>query len=263
MEALLLNASPAPPPELTTESRETPHAHPKLLELASEPGCRRVTRTVMLRLPVPPGKLSCPRCDSTNTKFCYYNNYNLSQPRHFCRACRRYWTRGGSLRNIPFGGGTRKTASSSNKRRRTTDTATGTEDDELVSSRCESGASGRAQIVDPDSGLGSLPKEAIPGTGSVECSWGNGQISLGGGCGGGLFPLNGHGVGQGFVYEQAFFDWPGEQVGGLDRGGVEVSGESPCCGTWQMGGSSDGGVVEGDYFTWADLAISTPAKDLK
>ncbi|KAL5714623.1 hypothetical protein ACHQM5_016557 [Ranunculus cassubicifolius] len=27
--------------------------------------------------------LKCPRCDSLNTKFCYYNNYNLSQPRHF------------------------------------------------------------------------------------------------------------------------------------------------------------------------------------
>ncbi|XVF86786.1 hypothetical protein PTKIN_Ptkin18bG0070500 [Pterospermum kingtungense] len=53
-------------------------------------------------------QLKCPRCDSTNTKFCYYNNYNLSQPRHFCRNCRRYWTKGGALRNIPVGGGTRK-----------------------------------------------------------------------------------------------------------------------------------------------------------
>ncbi|MQL89906.1 hypothetical protein Taro_022478 [Colocasia esculenta] len=52
--------------------------------------------------------LRCPRCDSTNTKFCYYNNYNLSQPRHFCKDCRRYWTKGGALRNIPVGGGTRK-----------------------------------------------------------------------------------------------------------------------------------------------------------
>ncbi|KAH7657554.1 Zinc finger Dof-type protein [Dioscorea alata] len=50
----------------------------------------------------------CPRCESTNTKFCYYNNYNLSQPRHFCKACRRYWTKGGALRNVPVGGGSRK-----------------------------------------------------------------------------------------------------------------------------------------------------------
>lgn len=52
--------------------------------------------------------LKCPRCDSSNTKFCYYNNYNLSQPRHFCKTCRRYWTKGGTLRNIPIGGGCRK-----------------------------------------------------------------------------------------------------------------------------------------------------------
>ncbi|CAA6660951.1 unnamed protein product [Spirodela intermedia] len=52
--------------------------------------------------------LRCPRCQSTDTKFCYYNNYNLAQPRHFCRSCRRYWTKGGSLRNIPVGGGSRR-----------------------------------------------------------------------------------------------------------------------------------------------------------
>ncbi|GAB4847204.1 hypothetical protein Ancab_026214 [Ancistrocladus abbreviatus] len=52
--------------------------------------------------------LKCPRCDSSNTKFCYYNNYSLSQPRHFCKTCRRYWTKGGALRNVPIGGGCRK-----------------------------------------------------------------------------------------------------------------------------------------------------------
>lgn len=52
--------------------------------------------------------LKCPRCDSLNTKFCYYNNYSLSQPRHFCKACKRYWTRGGTLRKVPVGGGCRK-----------------------------------------------------------------------------------------------------------------------------------------------------------
>ncbi|XP_042992216.1 dof zinc finger protein 4-like [Carya illinoinensis] len=49
-------------------------------------------------------------CNSTNTKFCYYNNYNFSQPRHFCKSCRRYWTRGGTLRDIPVGSGSRKNA---------------------------------------------------------------------------------------------------------------------------------------------------------
>lgn len=53
-------------------------------------------------------QLRCPRCDSSNTKFCYYNNYNLTQPRHFCKTCRRYWTKGGALRNVPIGGGCRK-----------------------------------------------------------------------------------------------------------------------------------------------------------
>ncbi|KGN63767.1 dof zinc finger protein DOF5.4 [Cucumis sativus] len=60
--------------------------------------------------------LKCPRCDSLNTKFCYYNNYNLSQPRHFCKSCRRYWTKGGVLRNVPVGGGCRKTKRSSSSK---------------------------------------------------------------------------------------------------------------------------------------------------
>ncbi|KAG6584390.1 Dof zinc finger protein DOF5.4, partial [Cucurbita argyrosperma subsp. argyrosperma] len=55
----------------------------------------------------------CPRCDSLDTKFCYYNNYNCSQPRHFCKTCRRYWTIGGVLRNVPVGGGNRKAKNSS------------------------------------------------------------------------------------------------------------------------------------------------------
>nr|XP_016456281.1 PREDICTED: dof zinc finger protein DOF3.1-like [Nicotiana tabacum] len=63
--------------------------------------------------------LKCPRCDSPNTKLCYYNNYNISQPRHFCKSCRRYWAKGGTPRNIPVGGGSRKNtkrSSSSNKK---------------------------------------------------------------------------------------------------------------------------------------------------
>lgn len=56
----------------------------------------------------PEQNMKCPRCDSPNTKFCYYNNYSLTQPRHFCKTCRRYWTKGGALRNVPIGGGCRK-----------------------------------------------------------------------------------------------------------------------------------------------------------
>ncbi|KAL4301063.1 hypothetical protein HN51_052454 [Arachis hypogaea] len=62
---------------------------------------------------------NCPRCASTNTKFCYYNNYSLSQPRYFCKACRRYWTKGGSLRNVPVGGGCRKNRRSKSARNQT------------------------------------------------------------------------------------------------------------------------------------------------
>ncbi|XP_004505949.1 dof zinc finger protein DOF2.1 [Cicer arietinum] len=63
--------------------------------------------------PQPEQALKCPRCDSSNTKFCYYNNYSLSQPRYFCKSCRRYWTKGGTLRNVPVGGGCRKNKRSS------------------------------------------------------------------------------------------------------------------------------------------------------
>ncbi|KAM7276984.1 hypothetical protein ACFE04_018850 [Oxalis oulophora] len=65
-------------------------------------------RMLERRAPKPQEQINCPRCNSTNTKFCYYNNYSLTQPRYFCKTCRRYWTEGGSLRNVPVGGGSRK-----------------------------------------------------------------------------------------------------------------------------------------------------------
>ncbi|RVW83834.1 Dof zinc finger protein DOF1.5 [Vitis vinifera] len=52
--------------------------------------------------------IPCPRCKSMETKFCYFNNYNVNQPRHFCKGCQRYWTAGGALRNVPVGAGRRK-----------------------------------------------------------------------------------------------------------------------------------------------------------
>ncbi|MED6145976.1 hypothetical protein PIB30_030195 [Stylosanthes scabra] len=52
--------------------------------------------------------LHCPRCNSLETKFCYFNNYNVNQPRHFCKNCQRYWTAGGTMRNVPVGAGRRK-----------------------------------------------------------------------------------------------------------------------------------------------------------
>ncbi|XVE76354.1 hypothetical protein DITRI_Ditri12bG0165400 [Diplodiscus trichospermus] len=65
-------------------------------------------RARLANIPMPETALKCPRCESSNTKFCYFNNYSLTQPRHFCKTCRRYWTRGGALRNVPVGGGCRR-----------------------------------------------------------------------------------------------------------------------------------------------------------
>ncbi|GMI81789.1 OBF-binding protein 3 [Hibiscus trionum] len=65
-------------------------------------------RARLAKAPQPEAPLKCPRCESTNTKFCYFNNYSLTQPRHFCKTCRRYWTRGGALRSVPVGGGCRR-----------------------------------------------------------------------------------------------------------------------------------------------------------
>ncbi|GFS39343.1 Dof-type zinc finger DNA-binding family protein [Actinidia rufa] len=82
-------------------------------ETASMSAC---SKPMMLERKVRPQKdqpMNCPRCNSTNTKFCYYNNYSLTQPRYFCKTCRRYWTQGGSLRNIPIGGSSRKNRRSS------------------------------------------------------------------------------------------------------------------------------------------------------
>ncbi|XP_071724390.1 uncharacterized protein [Rutidosis leptorrhynchoides] len=65
------------------------------------------------------GLIKCPRCESSNTKFCYYNNYNKSQPRHFCRNCKRHWTKGGTLRNVPLGGRKNKRPRQRQSRRHT------------------------------------------------------------------------------------------------------------------------------------------------
>ncbi|XP_009616794.1 dof zinc finger protein DOF2.5-like isoform X1 [Nicotiana tomentosiformis] len=76
--------------------------------------CSRPSSTLEKKVrPQKDQAVNCPRCSSTNTKFCYYNNYSLTQPRYFCKTCRRYWTEGGTLRNVPVGGGSRKNRRSS------------------------------------------------------------------------------------------------------------------------------------------------------
>ncbi|PKA61901.1 Dof zinc finger protein DOF3.6 [Apostasia shenzhenica] len=91
----LFNPPPPPPPPLAAAGA------------AVRPGSM-AERARLTKIPQPEPSLKCPRCDSTNTKFCYFNNYSLSQPRHFCKTCRRYWTRGGALRSVPVGGGCRR-----------------------------------------------------------------------------------------------------------------------------------------------------------
>ncbi|KGN63675.1 cyclic dof factor 3 [Cucumis sativus] len=72
------------------------------------------------KLKKPDKILPCPRCNSMETKFCYYNNYNVNQPRHFCKACQRYWTEGGTMRNVPVGAGRRKNKNSASHYRQIT-----------------------------------------------------------------------------------------------------------------------------------------------
>ncbi|CAH1448438.1 unnamed protein product [Lactuca virosa] len=95
--------------------------------------------------------VKCPRCDSTNTKFCYYNNYNKTQPRHFCKACKRHWTKGGTLRNVPVGGGRKNKRS---KRPNTTTTAATTTVDHSL------GFNGHKYMFPDDKGLFFKPNDS-------------------------------------------------------------------------------------------------------
>ncbi|KAG6386358.1 hypothetical protein SASPL_155256 [Salvia splendens] len=98
-------------------------------------------RARIANVPMPDSSLKCPRCESTNTKFCYFNNYSLSQPRHFCKTCRRYWTRGGALRNVPVGGGCRR-----NKRSKSKSSPAGSGDRQVATSTSASTASAGAGV---------------------------------------------------------------------------------------------------------------------
>ncbi|KAK7261462.1 hypothetical protein RIF29_27775 [Crotalaria pallida] len=91
-------------------------------------------RAQLAKMPPPDAAhQKCPRCDSTNTKFCYFNNYSLSQPRHFCKTCRRYWTRGGALRNVPVGGGCRRPNKKNKRRSRSKSPSSSTDNKQTLS----------------------------------------------------------------------------------------------------------------------------------
>ncbi|CAH8316024.1 unnamed protein product [Eruca vesicaria subsp. sativa] len=191
-------------------------------------------------------QLPCPRCESTNTKFCYYNNYNFSQPRHFCKSCRRYWTHGGTLRDIPVGGVSRK----SSKRSRT----------------CSSVAASTAV------GSREFPLQATPvlfppasSNGDVTSAKGSPSSVYGGftsllnynvaasrnGPGGGFNGLEGFGLGLGHEYNVRFGQgitvWPFSS-NATDATAAVTSHVASVPATWQFEGpESKVGFVSGDY----------------
>ncbi|KAL6295797.1 hypothetical protein ACE6H2_003939 [Prunus campanulata] len=218
--------------------------------------------------------LHCPRCDSTNTKFCYYNNYNLAQPRHFCKSCRRYWTQGGTLRDVPVGGGSRKNS----KRSRSTTCS---------SSSCSPSSSSLTQEVTSVATAKpvSLSAEVKPEPASDvdhlmdlnENVVGNGGftslLNSQGPPPPGFLALGGYGYGYG--YGSAFGHGLDEVGDALGHGGKGVwafpevgdfpstvidhnnnNGAPSGCNTWQMTTGADGGFVDGDCFAWPELEIS-------
>ncbi|CAD6212575.1 unnamed protein product [Miscanthus lutarioriparius] len=94
------SSEPSPQPEVVDaeDPKSSPETHQKPGDAASQ----------REKLKKPDKVLPCPRCNSMDTKFCYFNNYNVNQPRHFCKNCQRYWTAGGAMRNVPVGAGRRK-----------------------------------------------------------------------------------------------------------------------------------------------------------
>ncbi|CAH8339925.1 unnamed protein product [Eruca vesicaria subsp. sativa] len=187
-------------------------------------------------------QLPCPRCESTNTKFCYYNNYNFSQPRHFCKSCRRYWTHGGTLRDIPVGGVSRKT---SKRSRAFSSVAVGSRNFPLQATPV---------LFPPSSNGGGKGNTPSPYGGFTTLLSNNAAVSRDG-PGGGFNGLEGFGLGLG--HGSYFFDdvrfgqgitvWP-FSTGATDATVVATGHAAPVHGTWQLDGlESKVGFVAGDY----------------
>uniref|UniRef100_A0A7N0SXL5 Dof zinc finger protein n=1 Tax=Kalanchoe fedtschenkoi TaxID=63787 RepID=A0A7N0SXL5_KALFE len=216
--------------------------------------------------------LPCPRCESLNTKFCYYNNYNLSQPRHYCKACRRYWTQGGSLRNIPVGGATRKHS------KRYRHPAAATTSHHSPASNSTSAASsptrvsrGQTQLAitdDPNAKRHGEHRQQVAEE-EDERVWSGVNLDLNeADCSfSSLLNENGHrSTGYEFGYGFGLGLMPGNDdfgFGEVGDGSVNAASGlvNPCAGTetWQIG---SGRVDVGDCFGWADLPISTSSNDL-
>ncbi|KAI3665739.1 hypothetical protein L6452_44369 [Arctium lappa] len=204
-----------------------------------------------------PEHLPCPRCDSTNTKFCYYNNYNFSQPRHFCKSCRRYWTHGGTLRDIPVGGGSRKNA----KRSRHSTTAVLSSSSSLLSSHNNNNY---RHVVPTTAAVPVFPFAGDHGGGGVVGMCGsftsllsnnnnnnNNQSS-------GIFGVGIGGFDQDLSFGLGRTIWPfSDGVGGGGHSAAAGGGGSG--GTWQV----ESGEGVGECFVLPDLAISTRGNGVK
>ncbi|KAF8114107.1 hypothetical protein N665_0042s0029 [Sinapis alba] len=196
--------------------------------------------------------LPCPRCNSIITKFCYYNNYNLLQPRYFCKSCRRYWTQGGTLRDVPVGGGTRR--SSSKRNRSFSSNATTT------SSSCSSSvittANGSELTNQGTATLEAKGSNEISGYGSFASllsgqSEGAAFLALGNGNGSGGLDY-GFGFGYGYGLEEMSIGY----LGGGSGGEIPVVGGGD---TWQIGETE---AKSGDSL-WPGLEISMQSNGAK
>ncbi|XP_004152723.1 dof zinc finger protein DOF1.6 [Cucumis sativus] len=228
--------------------------------------------------PPPPQSdpLPCPRCDSLNTKFCYYNNYNLSQPRHFCKSCRRYWTHGGTLRDVPVGGGSRKNSKRSRYHNiNNTPSSVSASSSTSVSSSTSASSSSSVSLLPTANALNSDINDTIPAPGtftSLLSSQASGFLALGGyasGSGSGHAPAAfddmGFALGRGLWGTACPYPEVGDLVGSYATGGAPETSSSGY-NTWQMNandGGGNGGVVDGDLLGWPDLAISMQGKSMK
>ncbi|XP_022766486.1 dof zinc finger protein DOF1.6-like [Durio zibethinus] len=243
--------------------------------MPADSGDRRPVRVPGTMGVHPPPKLTeplpCPRCDSTSTKFCYYNNYNLSQPRYFCKSCRRYWTQGGTLRNVPVGGGTRKAS----KRSRSSSGSSNSAATSSSSSATHEAESSVPMAVNPVSvmhGPGDKPELGLADVNlneTVDLPVNGGFTSFLNSQGEGYSTLGGYGFGAGSGFG-GVWGYPGNgYLNGFSGGGggapAGVIGGTTGCNTWQATSDVEGGggLVDGDCFGWPGLAISAPGKGLK
>ncbi|KAG2314384.1 hypothetical protein Bca4012_065051 [Brassica carinata] len=187
--------------------------------------------------PNPAEPLPCPRCNSIITKFCYYNNYNLLQPRYFCKSCRRYWTQGGTLRDVPIGGGTRR---SSSKRNRPFSSSATT----ASSLSCSASVITMSQETFTNEAKGSTVNSGHGSFASLLSEQGDGAAFLALGSGsGGLDYEFGFGYGYGYGLEDTSIGC----LGGGSGGEIPVVDGGD---TWQIG---EIGGKSGDSSIWPSL----------